>query len=63
MYDDYLKLESFKKDWSIRHNQESGDTTSINEESDGLDDSTNWNAQNNKEIFLRPKINVVPMTI
>ena len=65
MYEDYLKLESVKKDWSIRNAQEYSNSLPTNTGTNGIDDKeTDGNSYGNKEeVFLQPRIKVAPMTI
>jgi len=65
MYEDYLKLESVKKDWSIRNAQEYSNSLSTNTGTNGIDDKeTDGNSYGNKEkVFLQPRIKIAPMTI
>ena len=65
MYEDYLKLESIKKDWSIRNAPEYSNSIPTNTGTNEINDKeTQGNANDNKEdVLLKPRIKIAPMTI
>ena len=63
MYDDYLKLESFRQEYTSQKSEEKSDKSIIVEKANVLNEQLHWNAQNNKEIFHKPRISVRPMMI
>ena len=63
MYDDYLRFESLRKEYTSQSIEEQSDKSIIVGKTNVLNEQTNWNAQNNKEIFHRPRISVRPMII
>ena len=66
MYDEFIKMEPYPKDWSVRNKNEKNGikitTKGIPEKPDGLADS--WKFRMKKdEHFRKPSIKVAPMTI
>ena len=61
MYDDYLKLESFRNEYISQSIKEQSDKSIIVGKTNVL--SKQNNAQNNKEVFHKPRISVRPMII
>ena len=63
MYDAYLKLESFRNDHISQSIEEQSDKSIIVGKTNVLREQMHWNAQNNKEVFHKPRISVRPMII
>ena len=65
MYDEYLKLETYKSDWSVRNNAEDNNVRITNEKSGQVDEKkSSWKLQGKKKIgYHGPSIRVSPLTI
>ena len=63
MYDDYMKLESFRQEYTSKKSEEQSDKSIIVGKTNMLNEQLHWNAQSNKEIFHKPRISVRPMII
>ena len=63
MYDDYLKFESFRNEYTSPSIEEQSDKSIIVGKTNILNEQIHWNAQNSKEVFHKPRISVRPMII